>query len=59
MATYTNYKLFERGDGWAELCFDQPDSKANIFNESALKELETVVADLAARRDLKDRKSVV
>jgi len=53
MATYTNYKIIERGDGWAELCFDQPDSKANIFNESALKELEKVCADLSARKDLK------
>ncbi len=53
MATYTNYKLIERGDGWAELCFDQPDSKANIFNESALNELDQVTSDLAARRDLK------
>ena len=39
MATYTNFKLIERGDGWAELCFDQPDSKANVFNEAALREL--------------------
>lgn len=53
MATYTNYKIIERGDGWAELCFDQPDSKANIFNESALKELGLVTQNLAARRDLK------
>ncbi|MGZ3651400.1 MAG: 3-hydroxyacyl-CoA dehydrogenase NAD-binding domain-containing protein, partial [Bdellovibrionota bacterium] len=35
------------------LCFDQPDSKANIFNESALKELEKVCADLSVRKDLK------
>ncbi len=53
MATYTNYKLIDRGEGWAELCFDQPDTKANIFNESALKELDQVTTDLAARRDLK------
>jgi 3-hydroxyacyl-CoA dehydrogenase/enoyl-CoA hydratase/3-hydroxybutyryl-CoA epimerase len=53
MATYTNYKLIERGDGWVELCFDQPDSKANVFNEGALKELEAVTADLAARKDIK------
>ncbi len=53
MATYTNYKLIDRGEGWAELCFDQPDSRANIFNESALNELEKVASDLAARRDLK------
>ncbi|MGZ3719542.1 MAG: 3-hydroxyacyl-CoA dehydrogenase NAD-binding domain-containing protein [Bdellovibrionota bacterium] len=51
--TYINYKILERGDGWAELCFDQPDSKANIFNESALKELEKVCADLSVRKDLK------
>ena len=50
---YTNYKVFERGDGWLELSFDQPDSKANIFNESALKELDKVVADLAQRKDIK------
>ncbi len=53
MGTYTNYKLLDRGDGWAELCFDQPDSKANIFNESAIRELDVVCQDLAARRDLK------
>ncbi len=53
MGTYTNYKLIERGTGWAELCFDQPDSKANIFNEAALSELEQVTQDLGARRDLK------
>ncbi|HEY8278568.1 MAG TPA: 3-hydroxyacyl-CoA dehydrogenase NAD-binding domain-containing protein [Bdellovibrionota bacterium] len=53
MATYTNYKLIDRGDGWAELCFDQPDTKANIFNESALKELHQVTQDLYARKDLK------
>jgi 3-hydroxyacyl-CoA dehydrogenase/enoyl-CoA hydratase/3-hydroxybutyryl-CoA epimerase len=53
MATYTNYQIIERGDGWAELLFDQPDSKANVFNEGALKELEKVCADLASRKDLK------
>jgi 3-hydroxyacyl-CoA dehydrogenase/enoyl-CoA hydratase/3-hydroxybutyryl-CoA epimerase len=51
--TYTNYKLIERGDGWLELCFDQPDSKANIFNESALTELDRLAGDLAARTDIK------
>lgn len=51
--TYTNYKLIERGDGWIELCFDQPDSKANIFNESALTELDRLANDLAARKDIK------
>jgi 3-hydroxyacyl-CoA dehydrogenase / enoyl-CoA hydratase / 3-hydroxybutyryl-CoA epimerase len=53
MATYTNYRLNELGDGWLELCFDQPDSKANVFNESALKELDKVTADLSARKDIK------
>jgi 3-hydroxyacyl-CoA dehydrogenase/enoyl-CoA hydratase/3-hydroxybutyryl-CoA epimerase len=53
MTTYTNYKLIERGDGWAELLFDQPDSKANVFTEGAMRELEKVVADLGARKDLK------
>ncbi|RZA06680.1 MAG: fatty oxidation complex subunit alpha [Proteobacteria bacterium] len=53
MANYVNYKLIERGDNWVELCFDQPDSKANIFNESALRELDAVVADLAGRKDVK------
>jgi 3-hydroxyacyl-CoA dehydrogenase/enoyl-CoA hydratase/3-hydroxybutyryl-CoA epimerase len=50
---YTNFKLLERGEGWFELVFDQPDSKANIFNELALKELDQVAQDLAARRDIK------
>jgi 3-hydroxyacyl-CoA dehydrogenase/enoyl-CoA hydratase/3-hydroxybutyryl-CoA epimerase len=53
MANYVNYKLLERGDGWVELCFDQPDTKANVFNESALRELDVVVKDLAARKDIK------
>lgn len=53
MATYTNFKLIDRGEGWAELCFDQPESKANIFNESAIRELDQVATDLGARRDLK------
>jgi len=51
--SYTNFKLIERGNGWAELCFDQPDSKANVFNESAIRELDKVTSDLAARKDLK------
>lgn len=51
--TYTNYKVFERGDGWLELSFDQPDTKANVFNESALKELDKVVTDLSVRKDVK------
>lgn len=53
MANYVNYKLIERGEGWVELCFDQPDTKANIFNESALRELDLVVKDLAAKSGLK------
>ena len=48
-----NYNLIDRGDGWLELCFDQPDSKANVFTEEALKELDLVIHDLANRRDLK------
>jgi 3-hydroxyacyl-CoA dehydrogenase/enoyl-CoA hydratase/3-hydroxybutyryl-CoA epimerase len=51
--TYTNYKLIERGDGWLELCFDQPDSKANIFNESALTELDRLAGDLAGRTGIR------
>lgn len=50
---YTNYKVIERGDGWVELCFDQPDSKANVFTEAALKELSVVTNDLSARKDIK------
>jgi 3-hydroxyacyl-CoA dehydrogenase / enoyl-CoA hydratase / 3-hydroxybutyryl-CoA epimerase len=53
MSNFTNYKLIERGDGWVELCFDQPDSKANVFTESAIKELDLVTAALAARKDIK------
>lgn len=53
MANYVNYKIIERGDGWLELCFDQPDTKANVFNESALRELDTVVTDLGNRKDVK------
>ena len=53
MANYVNYKIIERGDGWLELCFDQPDTKANVFNESALRELDAVVTDLGSRKDVK------
>lgn len=53
MSTYTNYKLIDRQDGWFELCFDQPDSKANVFTESALKELDKVTSDLMQRKDIK------
>ncbi len=49
----TNFKLIERGEGWVELCFDQPDSKANIFTERALKDLDAHVAELNARSNLK------
>lgn len=50
---YTNFKLSDRGQGWFELMFDQPDSKANVFNELALKELDQVAQDLAGRKDIK------
>jgi 3-hydroxyacyl-CoA dehydrogenase/enoyl-CoA hydratase/3-hydroxybutyryl-CoA epimerase len=53
MSGYTNYKLIERGDGWVELCFDQPDTKANVFTADALRELDKVNGDLAARKDIK------
>jgi 3-hydroxyacyl-CoA dehydrogenase / enoyl-CoA hydratase / 3-hydroxybutyryl-CoA epimerase len=53
MLNFTNYKLFERGDGWAELSFDQPDSKANVFTETAILELGRVVDVLSQRKDLK------
>lgn len=53
MSQFTNYKIIERGDGWLELNFDQPDSKANVFTEQALKELDLVTADLAARKGIK------
>ncbi len=53
MTTYTNYKLIERGDGWTEVCFDQPDSKANVFTEAALRELGQVAQELSEKRDLK------
>ncbi len=53
MSNYTNYKIIDRGQGWLELQFDQPDSKANVFTESALTELDRVTQDLAARKDIK------
>ena len=53
MGTYTNYKLIERGDGWLELNFDQADTKANVFTEAALKELDQLADELLGRRDLK------
>lgn len=51
--TYTNFKLVDKKDGWFELVFDQPDSKANVFNELALKELDQLSQDLAGRKDIK------
>ncbi len=53
MKTYTNYKLIERGDGWLEMQFDQPDSKANVFTEGAIRELDSLADELMGRRDLK------
>jgi 3-hydroxyacyl-CoA dehydrogenase / enoyl-CoA hydratase / 3-hydroxybutyryl-CoA epimerase len=53
MASFKNYQLIDRGAGWVELKFDQPDSKANVFNESALQELDLVVKELGGRSDLK------
>jgi 3-hydroxyacyl-CoA dehydrogenase/enoyl-CoA hydratase/3-hydroxybutyryl-CoA epimerase len=53
MANYENFKLIDRGDGWLEVCFDQPDSKANVFTEGAIRDLDAVVGELAARKDLK------
>lgn len=53
MATFTNYKITDRGDGWLELCFDQPDSKANIFTEQAIRELDLVTNELATRKNAK------
>jgi 6,7-dimethyl-8-ribityllumazine synthase len=37
--TMNNFKIIERGEGWIELLFDQPGSKANVFTEQALTEL--------------------
>lgn len=48
-----NFKLIDRGDGWWELCFDQPDAKANVFNESALSELDELTEQLKSRSDIK------
>lgn len=53
MSSYKNYQLIERGDGWVELCFDQPDSKANVFTADALMELDRVVSDLSSRREIR------
>lgn len=53
MGTYKNFKFIDRGEGWLELCFDQPDSKANVFTEEAIREFDKVVNDLSGRRDLK------
>ncbi|MCO5142485.1 MAG: 3-hydroxyacyl-CoA dehydrogenase NAD-binding domain-containing protein [Oligoflexia bacterium] len=47
-----NFKLFDRGDSWYELCFDQPDSKANVFTEEALRELDSVTEELSKRKDI-------
>ena len=51
--SYANYKVVDRGQGCVELVFDQPDSKANVFNESALQELDRLSQDLAGRKDIK------
>ena len=48
-----NFKLIDRGDEWFELNFDQPNSKANVFTEAALAELDGLVDELRARTDIK------
>lgn len=53
MSTYTNYALIDRGEGWWELRFDQPNTKANVFTEQAIREFDTLTTELAGRRDIK------
>lgn len=47
------FKIIDRGEGWQELCFDTPDSKANVFTADALRELDNIVEQLKDRRDIK------
>lgn len=53
MANYTNFRIVDRGDGWQEVIFDQPNSKANVFTELALKELDQLADELAKMRGVK------
>ena len=48
-----NFRKIEHGDGWLEVCFDQADSKANVFTESAIHEFSSLVDELAPRKDIK------
>ena len=46
------FALAVDGDGFATLTFDLPGRRANIFTREALSELDALVAELAARREI-------
>lgn len=48
-----NVKLLDAGDGWCELRFDQPNSKANVLTRETMQEFQDIVAELEGRRDVK------
>lgn len=47
------FNLKDHGGGFFELSFDQPDSKANVFTEEALREFDQMVTQLVGRKDIK------
>lgn len=48
-----NFQLIDRGDQWFELLFDQPNSVANVLNESVFAEFSELLNELEKRSDIK------
>lgn len=53
MSDYTNFKLAIEEDGIALLTWDMPDRSMNVFNESAILELDKVIDDVIANDEIK------
>jgi len=47
------FHLLVEENGLASLTFDQPNSKANVFNRETLEELSQTIEELASRKDIK------
>src|SRR3989344_2899758 len=48
-----NIQLIDAGDNWAELRFDQPNSKANVLTRETFLEFTEILSQLEKRSDLK------
>lgn len=48
-----NLQLLDAGDGWLELRFDQPNSKANVLTRETMEEFDATISEIEARKDVK------